>query len=43
MELSASGPVPADGAGGYGWEATVENTSAAPLGVIVATICAAAR
>ncbi|HZQ76309.1 MAG TPA: hypothetical protein VFE55_03195 [Acidimicrobiia bacterium] len=43
MEIVASGPRPGDAAGGSGWTAAVRNTATAPLAVIVAVICVAAR
>jgi len=43
MGVVASGPLLPGGAGGYGWTATVKNTSSAPLPVIVAAICVVTR
>lgn len=43
-EVVVSGPLlPSGDAGGYGWTATVRNTSTAPLSVIVAAICVTLR
>ena len=42
-DVAASGPLLPGPGGGYGWTATVRNTSHSPLPVIVAAICAVAR
>src|SRR5437764_144614 len=43
MDVVASGPLLPGTEGGYGWTATVKNTSTSPLPVIVAAICAVVR
>jgi len=44
LEMVVSGPLlPAGGAGGYGWTATVRNMASTSLSVVVAAVCTTAR
>ena len=44
MEVVVSAPrLPGGEADGYGWTATVRNTGAAPLTVVVAAVCVTLR